>query len=202
MNTKSIKIISAILAILALAIVVLANFMPMLNIKLDGVQSDYTFNTPGGHDILGWQCTFYWWGPSIFIGGVTACHPNVWLIIGVVLPILTVLITTPMLIRALYKKKAVVEFINAAVMALSAVLFLNATGLAQTTVGNHLQQYMVMAIEQGTYTLGWFTYVLAAVLAVVAAFKIFSGIYSLKNEEEAARLQALADEEEEEDEED
>ena len=201
MNTKSVKIISAVLAIAALAVLVLVNFMPVLNIKLDGVQSDYTFNTPGGHDILGWQCTYYWWGPSIFIGGVTACHTNVWLCIAVILPLLTLLITTPMLIRALYKKKAVVEFINAGVMVLSAGLFLNATGLARTTVGNHLEQYMVMAIEQGTYTLGWFVYVLAAVLAVVAAFKIFSGIYSLKNEEEAARLQALADEEEDEDDE-
>ena len=201
MNTKSVKIISAVLAVVALVVVVLVNFMPVLNIKLDGVQSDYTFNAPGGHDILGWQCTYYWWGPSIFIGGVSACNTNIWLCVGAILPLLTLLITTPMLIRALYKKKAVIEFINAAVMVLSAVLFLNATGLARTTVGNHLEQYMVMAIEQGTYTLGWFVYVLAAVLAVVAAFKIFSGIYSLKNEEEAARLQALADEEEDEDDE-
>ena len=201
MNTKTIKIISIALAVVALIVLILINFMPVLNIKLDGVQSDYKFNTPGGHDILGWQCTYYWWGPSIFIGGVTACHPNVWLIVGIVLPILTILITTPMLFRGLFKKKAVVEFINAGVMVLSAVLFLNATGLARTTVGNHLQQYMVMATEQGTYTLGWFVYVFAAVMAVVAAFKIFSGIYSLKNEEEAARLQALADEAEEEDEE-
>ena len=201
MNTKTIKIISAIVAIVALAVVVLVNFMPVLNIKLDGVQSDYKFNTPGGHDILGWQCTFYWWGPSIFIGGVTACHPNPGLITAVVLPFLVLLITTPMLIRALYKKKAVIEFINAAAMVASAVLFLNATGLARNTVGNHLQQYMVMAIEQDTYKLGWFVYVLVAVMAIAAAFKIFSGIYSLKNEAEAARLQALEDEEEEEDDE-
>ena len=69
---QAVKRISLIVALAALLVVILVNFLPILNIKLDGVESDYTFGAPGGHNFLGRRAIFYWWGPSIFIGGVSA----------------------------------------------------------------------------------------------------------------------------------
>lgn len=106
------------------------------------------------------------------------------------MPLLTLLVTTPMLIRARYKKKAVLEFVSAGTMVISAVIFLNATRLAETTVGNHLASYMKMAKEEGTYILGYWVYVMVGVFAVASIFKIVSGVLSLKNEEEAAKKAA------------
>lgn len=187
---KTIRKLSIVVGILALLTVILLNFMPVLNIKLTGVESDYTFGAAGGQNFVGRQCIFYWWGPSIYIGGVFSFNFNIVLCIGMLLPLLTLLVTTPMLIRARYKKKAVLEFVSAGTMVISAVIFLNATRLAETTVGNHLASYMKMAKEEGTYTLGYWVYVMVGVFAVASIFKIVSGVLSLKNEEEAAKKAA------------
>ena len=69
---KTIRKLSIVVGILALLTVILLNFMPVLNIKLTGVESDYTFGAAGGQNFVGRQCIFYWWGPSIYIGGVSA----------------------------------------------------------------------------------------------------------------------------------
>ena len=65
-----VKKISIAVGILIILAAILTNFMPILNIKLSDVISDYQFTTAAGHDFIGWQCIFFWWGPSIFIGGV------------------------------------------------------------------------------------------------------------------------------------
>ena len=49
---------------------------------------------------------------------------------------------------------------------------------------------MKMAKEEGTYTLGYWVYVMVGVFAVASIFKIVSGVLSLKNEEEAAKKAA------------
>ena len=127
-KARTITAISIVLAIVALIVLILVNFMPVLNIKLPDVSGvDYTFNAPGGHNILGWQCIFYWWGPSIYIGGVSACNFNIWLFLGMFLPILALLICTPKLFKALYKKKRNMEFITAALLIFSGVIFLCAS---------------------------------------------------------------------------
>lgn len=204
---RTIKIVSFVLALAALVMAVLTHFMPVLNITLEGVESDYTFSAAGGHDFLGWQVIYYWWGPSIYIGGVSAFNFNIWLALGILLPILALLICTPMLPRALYRKKAVIEFIAAATEVFCAAIFLNIDSLAATTVGNHLASYMKMAQEQGTYVITGWVYALAAVMLVTAVVKVVSGVLSLRNEKEAAAAQAAAraaeleeDEDEDEDE--
>lgn len=45
---KTIKRISLIVGLAVLLAAVLTNFLPILNIRLDGVESDYTFGAPGG----------------------------------------------------------------------------------------------------------------------------------------------------------
>lgn len=94
---KTIKRISLIVGLAALLAAVLTNFLPILNIRLDGVESDYTFGAAGGHNFLGWQAIFYWWGPSIYIGGVSAFNFNIWLFLGMFLPVLALIVNSVML---------------------------------------------------------------------------------------------------------
>lgn len=182
---KMIKRISLIVGLAALLVAILANVMPLLNIRLDGVESDYTFGAPGGHNFVGWQAIYYWWGPSIFIGGVSAFNFNIWLFLGFLLPTVALIVDSVMLKKALYKKKATVEFISAAAMLFSAFIFSSAPYFAAKTVGNHLVSYMKMAIEQDTYTLGWFCYVIVAAMLIGCAVKAYSGVFSLKHEAQA-----------------
>lgn len=188
---KTIKRISLIVGLAALLAAVLTNFLPILNIRLDGVESDYTFGAAGGHNFLGWQAIFYWWGPSIYIGGVSAFNFNIWLFLGMFLPVLALIVNSVMLKNALYRKKAFIEFIAAAAMLFGAFVYSSAPYFAAKTVGNHLVSYMKMAIEQGTYTLGWWCYVLVAAMLAGCAVKAFSAVFSLKNES-AAQQEALA----------
>lgn len=188
---KTIKRISLIVGLVALLATVLTNFLPILNIRLDGVESDYTFGAPGGHNFLGWQAIYYWWGPSIFIGGVSAFNFNIWLFLGMFLPALALIVDSAMLKNALYRKKAVIEFITAAAMLFGAFIYSSAPYFAAKTVGNHLVSYMKMAIEQGTYTLGWWCYVLVAAMVAGCAAKAASAVFSLKNES-TAQQEALA----------
>ena len=187
---KTIKRISLIVGLAALLAAVLTNFLPILNIRLDGVESDYTFGAAGGHNFLGWQAIFYWWGPSIYIGGVSAFNFNIWLFLGMFLPVLALIVNSVMLKNALYRKKAFIEFIAAA-MLFGAFVYSSAPYFAAKTVGNHLVSYMKMAIEQGTYTLGWWCYVLVAAMLAGCAVKAISAVFSLKNES-AAQQEALA----------
>ncbi len=188
---KLIRRISLCVGLIALLVAILLNFLPILNIRLADTKSDYTFDAPGGHNFLGWQAIFYWWGPSIFIGGVSAFNFNIWLFLGMFLPVLMLIIDSVMLKKALYKKKAVIEFITAAVMLFGAFIYSSAPFFAAKTVGNHLVSYMKMAIEADTYVLGWFSYVMIAVMLIGCAVKVVSAVFSLKNEE-TAEQEAIA----------
>lgn len=181
--SKKIKKISVAIGFAVLIAAILTNFMPILNIKLSGIESDYSFGAAAGHDFLGWQCIYYWWGPSIYIGGVTAFSFNIYLFLGMFLPALSVLISSIMMKNAYYKKKAVIEILSAACMLFGIFVYSSAPYFAAKTVGNHLVAYMKMAIEQGTYTMGYWCLVFIAVLTAGAACKIYSAVYSLKNEE-------------------
>ena len=184
---KNIKKISVIIGLAVLLAAVLANFMPILNIKLSGVESDYSFGNPGGHNFIGWQCIYYWWGPSIYIGGVTAFSFNIYLFLGMFLPALSAIIGTCMMKNAYYKKKAVIELLAAVCMLFGIFIYSSAPYFAAKTVGNHLASYMKMAIEQGTYTMGSWCFVMIAVFTAGAAVKIYSAVYSLKNEAAAQK---------------
>lgn len=182
-RAQTIKRISLIVALAAIVAAVLTNFMPLLNIRLDGVESDYTFGAAGGHDFIGWQCIYYWWGPSIFIGGVSAFTFNIWLFLGMALPLAACIVNAVMLKNAYYKKKAVLEIIAAVCMVFSAFIYSSAPYFAAKTVGNHLVSYMKMAIEQGTYTLDWWCIALTVIMLAGAAWKLCSAVFSLKKEE-------------------
>ena len=184
---KTIKRLSLFVGLAALAAAILVNFLPLLNIRLDGVESDYTFGAAGGHNFLGWQAIFYWWGPSIFIGGVSAFNFNIWLFLGMFLPLVVLIVDSVMLKKSLYKKKATVELITAAVLLFGAFIFSSAPYFAAKTVGNHLVSYMKMAIEQDTYVFGWFNYVWIAALLIGCCVKVFSAVFSLKHEAEAEK---------------
>ena len=184
---KTIKRISLIVGLAALLIAILVNFLPILNIRLDGVKSDYTFDAPGGHDFLGWQAIYYWWGPSIFIGGVSAFNFNIWLFLGMFLPVVALIVDSVMLRKALYKKKATIELIAAAAMLFGAFIYASAPFFAAKTVGNHLVSYMKMAIEADTFVLGSWCYVMVIGMLIGCAVKAYSAVYSLKYEEEAEK---------------
>ena len=184
---KTIKRISLIVGLAALLIAILVNFMPILNIRLDGVKSDYTFDAPGGHNFIGWQAIYYWWGPSIFIGGVSAFNFNIWLFLGMFLPVLTLIIDSVMLRKSLYKKKATIELITACAMLFGAFIYASAPFFAAKTVGNHLVSYMKMAIEADTFVLGPWCYVMVIGMLIGCAVKAYSAVYSLKYEEEAEK---------------
>ena len=188
----TIKRVSLILALAAILVAVLANFMPILNIRLDGVESDYTFGAAGGHNFSGWQCIFYWWGPSIFIGGVAAFTFNIWLFLGMFLPLAACVVDSVMLKNAYYKKKAILEIVSAVCMLFGAFIFSSAPYFAAKTVGNHLVSYMKMAIEQGTYIMGWGCFVFIAVMIIAALYKIYSAVFSLQKEEAAEKQAAAA----------
>ena len=189
---QTVKRVSLILALAAIATAVLINFMPILNIKLDGVESDYTFGAPGGHSFPGWQCIYWWWGPSIYIGGVSAFTFNIWLFLGMLLPLAACIADSVMLKNVYFKKKAAVEIVAAVCMVFGAFIYSSAPYFAAKTVGNHLISYMKMAIEQGTYTMGWWCFVVIAVMLVGAAYKIYSAAFSLQKEEVAEKEAALA----------
>ena len=189
---QTIKRISLILALAAIVVAVLTNFMPILNIKLDGVESDYTFGAPGGHSFLGWQCIFFWWGPSIYIGGVSAFTFNIWLFLGMFLPLAACIVDAVMLKNAYYKKKATIEIIAAACMIFGAFIYSSAPYFAAKTVGNHLVSYMKMAIEQGTYTMCWWCFIIIIVMLAGAAYKIYSAVFSLQKEEAADKEAAAS----------
>ncbi len=189
---KTVKRISLIVGLAVLAVAILVNFLPILNIKLEGVESDYTFDAPGGHDILGWQAIYYWWGPSILIGGSSAFNFNIWLFLGMILPVVSLIVDSAMLKKALYRKKATVELIAAAATFFGAFIYASAPFFAAKSVGNLLVSHMKMAIEQGTYTLGWFSYVMVAAMLIGCAVKVVSAVFSLQNEAEAAKEAAAA----------
>lgn len=179
---KKVKIISTVAAIITIIVVIMVNFMPVINIVLEGVQSDYQFNAPGGQNFVGWQVIFYYWGPSIYIGGVTAFGFNIWLFLGMFLPVAVLLVTTIKLRKSQGAKKAILEFIAAAVLIFGAILFLNATGLCEKSVGNQVASYLKMAKESGTYTLGYWSIVMSVVMLVTGGMKIASGMYSISKE--------------------
>ena len=189
---KTVKRISLIVGLAVLAVAILVNFLPILNIKLEGVESDYTFDAPGGHDFLGWQAIYYWWGPSILIGGSSAFNFNIWLFLGMILPVVFLIVDSAMLKKALYRKKATVELIAAAATFFGAFIYASAPFFAAKTVGNLLVSHMKMAIEQGTYTLGWFSYVMVAAMLIGCAVKVVGAVFSLQNEAEAAKEAAAA----------
>ena len=183
-RAKTIKRISLAVGLAVLIVMVLANFMPILNIKLDGVESDYKFGTAAGHNFLGWQCIYYWWGPSIYIGGVAAFTFNIWLFLGMFLPALLSIIDSVVVSKKYYKTKAVWEIISAVSYLFGAFIYSSAPFFAAKTVGNHLVSYMKMAIEEGTYNMGVWCFVIIPVLLVGTVVKAVSAIFAIKNEQE------------------
>ena len=177
-NAKRIRLITKILAFVALAIIGLGAIMPIVRAYIPGsTDPDFTYAT--GQNFLGWQVTFYYFGPGLRVNDRQAFHWNVWMIIAMVGTGLVLLITALMMKKGKRFKNGILDLISVVFIIYSIIIYCNACPIVLKTAGNLTRDALESANKNGGWTLAWFTYVEVILLSLIAVAKIGCGLFNI-----------------------
>lgn len=175
-NAKRIRLITTILSLAAVVLLALSAFAPIVNVYIPG-STDAEFTYATGQAFLGWQVTFYYFGPNIPIADRRAFVTNPYLCIAMVGTALVLLINCLLMRRGKRLKKGILEIVNVVFLLYSAIVYLNACPLVLTTAGNLTVDAITTASKNGGYTLGWYSIFLAIILLLIALYKMVSAFF-------------------------
>jgi len=179
---KTRKILFAVSLVMALAsavVLVLYNFMPVVNLTVAG-----TDKFGDGLDYPGWQMIYYGIGRQ-YIPGYYEFGFDIFTCLGMFVPLIAMLVGAVQYGKGKNKKKAVLEFVMAGCLIFGALMLVNVRSFAVLVASNKgmasfKDSYLAPAIEAGTFKLLTWPKVTCAVLLVTAAIKIYNGVFLLK----------------------
>lgn len=201
---KTLKIVSAVASAIIAVMLILFLLIPAARLTSDG--GKYV----NGYNYYGWQLTFIGCGyPPVailclfepagsaagdFVPGSYDFGFNIYTCLGLILPILTVIVCAIVKKRMKNRGKAICEFISAAMIIAGVTVLLNCTSLSTlvaTDMGAGVgfkKQYLLPAIEAGTYNVLAYPVILfvagliaALVKAGDGAFLLYQKAYAKKN---------------------
>lgn len=192
---KTLKIVSTATSILIVIMLFLFLLIPAARLTSDG--GKYV----NGYNYYGWQLTFMGCGyPPVailclfepagsaagdFVPGSYDFGFNIVTCLGLILPVLTVIVCAIVKKRMKNKGKAICEFISAAVIVAGVAILVNCTSLSTlvaTDMGAGVgfkKQYLLPAIEAGTYNTLAYPVILFVVGLIAALVKIGDGAFLL-----------------------
>ena len=190
---KIFKTVSLCSGIAVALLIVLFCLMPATQLTTD--IGKYT----KGYNYYGWQLAFLGCGypplkilclfeeQSTIAGDYV---PNTWdfdtnaaLIIGIVLPILAIIVCAAVSSRMKNRGKAVCEFVTAGALVIGGIILACCASVSVGTATDmgagvgFKNQYLLPAIEAGTYKTLFYPIFLCIVCVLVAAFKTFRGMF-------------------------
>ena len=190
---KIFKIVSLCLGIATALLIVLYCLMPATKLTTDiGKYSK-------GYNYYGWQLIFMGCGypplkilclfeeQSTIAGDYV---PNTWdfdfnaaLFMGMLLPILAIIICSIVSIKMKNRGKAVCEFVTAGALIIGGIMLACCASLSigtATDMGAGVgfkNQYLLPAVEAGTYNTLFYPVFLCVICVLAAAFKVFRGLF-------------------------
>ncbi len=203
---KIAKIVSLILSVIAILVILLFLLMPATELTVAGSNSKYK----DGYIYYGWQMTFLGCGyppiailhlftenvagdyvPTAYDFGFNAAS-----FMGILIPILTIVACLIAGSKLKNRGKAVCEFIAAGSLLLGGILLAccaaTSVGVA-TNLGTGVgfkTQYLLPAIESGSYVTCAFPYVTLAICILVALFKCARGAFLIYQRNFARKAKA------------
>ena len=177
-NAKKIRIVSMLLGLVAILVIGLSAIAPIISVYIPG-STDPEFTYATGQAFLGWQVTFYYYGPSIPIADRAAFLTNPVMIAAMVGTVIVLIVTTLMMRRGSRKKKGILEVISVLALLFSAIVYLCACPILLNTAGNMTKDAIVEANQNGGYTLGWYSIFLGIICILIALAKCASAAFFL-----------------------
>ena len=173
---KLLRNITRIAAAVALVLLIIAAFAPLVRAYIPG-NADPEFHYNEGQDFLGWQVTFLYWGPSIRVNDRMAFHPNALMIIAIVGTGLALIITTLLMKKGKRFRNGILDAIAAAFLIFSIIVYINACPIVLKTAGNLTAESIQHAYDNGGFTLAWYGVLLVIFLCIIAVVKLLCALY-------------------------
>lgn len=177
-NAKLIRRISFALSMVAIIAIALSSILPVIFVQIPG-STDPEFTYDVGQAFLGWQVTFYYFGPNIPIADRQAFLTNPLMIVAMVGSCIVLLVLALLGRKGKRMKKGVLQVLEALVLLFVAIVYLNACAVVLPTAGNLTKDAIVSANEQGGYMLGWYSILLGILAIVLAVAKMAFGAFFL-----------------------
>lgn len=171
---KKTSLICLVLMCVSLLSIILVLFVPLISIP-DSADAGASDNGT----YCGWQIAFYYFGKRFQVGTYYFGF-NIWLALGIILPVLAVIVSLVMWKKAKTVKRAVLLFVLAVVLVYSGTVFLNALDISYMSAAPDMKLIMFYAKDSKTgYDLLAYPVIYFVICLLSAAAFTATGIFQL-----------------------